>query len=122
MRTKAIFLGLGLLLGSFTFGIATSAQGRQSAGPAVASTMQPGRYQTVWNHDAPTGLTGLGFFMIDTSTGRVWRYEVANPAVAAQDTLKSMAACKTSSCFVELDRVSLTSVGWVSESGRGDAK
>jgi hypothetical protein len=118
MRSKLQAGGLGFVVGlvSLQLVLPLAAQGRQTSPQPSAPTGPPvGRFQTVWNNEAIAGLGGLGFFLIDSATGRVWRYEVAS--ATSQETQKNMAACKTPQCFVEIDRVSISGSAFVQEAG-----
>ena len=68
------------------------------------SPQQVGRYQLV--SDSST------MFMVDTVTGRAWRYTILTKAGGekAESPCQGLAAC-----LIEVDRVRLTDSGWVSE-------
>ena len=131
---------VGLILGICVVPLISHAQSTTPTRPA-APTPTPGRFQLV-TQPGTTSVLGL-VYLIDTATGRVWAHIQVTPsdeAVAAavrnmpnpqgfttgppladqekfrRQFVENYGPCSgTSRCFVELDRVSLTNSGWVSE-------
>lgn len=100
---------LAALFGTILVGILTAALLRAQVLPRSASTpgtsTSAGRYQLI---NLPTG-----DFLIDTSSGRVWR----NTQLTQDSKPVDPNPCGIGliNCFLEVDRMKLTATGWKSE-------
>jgi hypothetical protein len=74
-------------------------------GATTDTREEVGRFQLVSAHQTTT-------FLIDTSTGRTWRY---SHRTDAQSSASGSPCEGLKDCFMEVDRLSVTREGWVSE-------
>lgn len=146
MKAKLTWAVVGLLLGACMVPVVSLAQSAASPPRQVSAAPTSGRFQLTAEYEGR-------LFMVDSATGRVWRYTLVTvPDSAVQTRVDTLIAIQEAqsgsvfteaerkalsdklepeqrqevetennpceglrSCFVEVDRVRLTSAGWTSE-------
>ena len=111
MRRYLVAIGLMIaVLSVFVWRVQAQSQTRPSVG--IGTSQMNGRFQ-LFSYE------GAGTFMIDSQTGRVWRYIVKPETETNTPSDGSITPdCFTRGCLAEIDRMKLTTnrnTGWVSE-------
>ena len=79
----------------------------QAQTPAVPGPDLSGRFQLVAENDSPL------VHLVDSATGRVWRYTLLTDSNG--ERVENNPCSGFVACFIEVDRLSLTTAGWTSE-------